>query len=53
MELCRTWDDERLATIAQVFLTTDHEFAEKGSRTMAQFRSMASWCDGRLREHGL
>ena len=53
MELCRTWDDARLAKIAQVFMTTDHEFAEKGSRTMAQFRSLASWCDSRLREHGL
>lgn len=53
VQLCRTWDDERLAKIATVFLTTDHEFAEKGSRTMAQFRSLASWCDGRLRERGL
>ncbi len=51
--LCRTWDDERLAKIAQVFLTTDHEFAEKGSRTMAQFRSLASWCDSRLVEAGI
>jgi len=53
LTLCRTWDDERLAKIATVFLTTDHEFAEKGSRTMAQFRSLASWCDSRLRENGL
>lgn len=53
LELCRVWDDERLAKIAAVFLTTDHEFAEKGSRTMAQFRSMASWCDSRLVEAGI
>lgn len=51
--LCQTWDDERLAKIATVFLTTDHDFAENGSRTMAQFRAMASWCDSRLRESGL
>ena len=52
-QLCRTWDDERLAKLAHVFLTTDHEFAEKGSRTMAQFRSLAPWCDSQLRERGL
>lgn len=51
--LCQTWDDERLVKIATVFLTTDHDFAENGSRTMAQFRAMASWCDGKLREAGL
>jgi uncharacterized protein YdaU (DUF1376 family) len=51
--LCRTWDDERLAKIAQVFLTTDHQFAESGSRTMAQFRSLASWCDAKLIEAGI
>lgn len=53
LQLCRTWDDERLVKIATVFLTTDHEFAEKGSRTMAQFRSLASWCDSRLAERGI
>lgn len=53
LELCRVWDDERLTKIATVFLTTDHEFAEKGSRTIAQFRSMASWCDSRLAERGI
>lgn len=53
LQLCRVWDDERLVKIATVFLTTDHEFAEKGSRTMAQFRSMASWCDSRLAEAGI
>ena len=51
VQLCRTWDDERLAKIAAVFLTTDHDFAEKGSRTMAQFRSLASWCDSQLVEY--
>lgn len=51
--LCETYDDERLDKLAAVFLQTDHEFAEKGSRTLAQFRSMASWCDHRLKERGL
>lgn len=53
LELCRVWDDARLEKIATVFLTTDHDFAEKGSRTMAQFRALASWCDSRLAEAGI
>lgn len=53
VELCRVWSDTRLEQIAKVFLTTDHDFAEKGSRTMAQFRAMASWCDSRLVEAGI
>lgn len=53
LELCRVFDDARLEKLATVFLTTDHQFAENGSRTMAQFRSMASWCDSKLRERDL
>lgn len=53
VELVRTWDDERLDRIATVFLTTNHRFAEEGSRTVAQFRSLASWCDSKLRENKL
>lgn len=53
LQLVATWPDARLDQIATVFLTTDHEFAEKGSRTMAQFRSLASWCDSRLVEAGI
>lgn len=53
VELCRVWDDDRLVKVATVFLTTDHSFAESGSRTMAQFRALASWCDSRLAEAGI
>lgn len=53
LQLCQVWPDDRLDKLAQVFLTTDHDFAERGSRTMAQFRSMASWCDSRLVEAGI
>lgn len=54
LELCRTWeDDTRLDKIAIVFLTTDHKFAEEGSRTVGQLAAMASWCDGRIAEAGL
>lgn len=50
-KLCRTWDDdERLRKLAVIFLTTDHRFAESGTRSIAQFASMASWADGRLAE---
>jgi hypothetical protein len=52
-ELCRTWNDARLDQLAIVFLTTDHKFAEEGSRTIGQFAAMASWCDSRLVEAGI
>ncbi len=51
VKLCATWPDERLDKLAVIFLTTDHEFAEGGSRTIPQFLALASWCDGRLAEH--
>ncbi len=51
VSLCTTWtDDAYLEKLAVVFLTTDHKFAEEGSRTIPQFLAIASWCDGRLRE---
>ena len=53
LQLVRAWDDERLDKLVEAFLKTDHDFAEKGSRTVAQFRSMASWCDVQLRRAGL
>ncbi len=49
--LCHTWPDERLDKLAVIFLTTDHKFAEEGSRTVPQFLALASWCDGRLADH--
>ena len=49
--LCATWDDVRLDKLAVIFLTTDHKFADEGSRTVPQFLALASWCDGKLAEH--
>lgn len=49
--LCQTWPDERLDRLAVIFLTTDHPFAEDGSRTPNQFLALASWCDGLLATH--
>lgn len=49
--LCLTWADDRLDRLAVIFLTTDHKFAEEGSRTIPQFLALASWADGRLAEH--
>jgi hypothetical protein len=47
--LCHTWqDDARLDKLAIIFLTTDHKFAEEGSRTVPQFLALSSWCDSRL-----
>ncbi len=51
--LCETWDDARLDQLAEAFLVTDDEWVASGPRTMARFRSRASWCDDRLREAGL
>ena len=49
VKLCETWtDDARLDKLAVCFLTTDHKFAENGSRTLGQFLSLASWVDGEL-----
>lgn len=49
--LCATWtDDDRLDKLAIIFLTTDHKFAEEGSRTVPQFLALASWADGKLAE---
>lgn len=49
VQLCATWvDDARLDKLAICFLTTDHQFAESGSRTLSQFLALASWVDGEL-----
>lgn len=51
VSLCDTWDDDvRLDKLAIIFLTTDHKFAEEGSRTVSQFLALSSWCDGKLAE---
>lgn len=50
VELCRTWPDDRLDKLAAIFLTTDHQFAASGSRTIPQFAALASWADGQLAE---
>ena len=54
LSLVSTWDDERLDKLAQAFLTVeDDDWINSGPRTIARFRSRASWCDDRLREAGL
>jgi len=49
-DLCSVWPNDRLEKLAIVFLKTDHQFAQDGSRTIGQFAALASWCDDRLRE---
>lgn len=53
LQLVKVYDDARLDKLAEVWFRTDHDFAENGTRTLAKFRSMASWCDERLRKAGL
>lgn len=48
VSLCETWPDDRLEKLAICFLTTNHKFAAEGSRTIPQFRALASWLDGEL-----
>jgi len=50
VQLCQTWDDARLEKLAICFLTSDHDFAANGSRTIPQMKALASWLDGRLAE---
>lgn len=50
--LVSTWPDDRLRLMAELFLRTDHRFAEEGRRSIRQFAALAEWCDNRLREHG-
>jgi hypothetical protein len=46
--LCRTWDDERLVKLTDIFLTTDDEWIAKTDRSFALFCTKATWCDDRL-----
>lgn len=48
--LVSVYDDARLDKLAFVWLNTDLDFAEKGTRTIAKFRSQCSWCEERLIE---
>ncbi len=47
-DLCRTWDDERLRKLIDIFLTTDDEWVSSTARTFRLFVTRASWCDDRL-----
>jgi len=48
LQLVEVFDDTTLDKLAYVWLKTDHEFAEHGTRTLAKFRSMATWCQEQL-----
>lgn len=50
LQLVGVYDDARLDKLAYVWLNTDHDFAQNGTRSLAKFRSMASWCEERLIE---
>ena len=48
LQLVAVYDDSRLDKLAYVWLNTDHDFAQNGTRTIAKFRSMCSWCEEQL-----
>jgi hypothetical protein len=48
LTLVRAYDDDLLHKLAFVWLNTDHDFAQQGTRTLAKFRSMVSWCEEQL-----
>lgn len=50
LSLVKTWDDERLAKLAQIVLTTDEDWIAKTDRGFKIFATKASWADDRLRE---
>jgi hypothetical protein len=50
LQLVGVFDDATLDKLAYVWLNTDHPFAESGTRTLAKFRSMASWCQEQVLE---
>lgn len=47
-QLVRVYDDARLDKLAYVWLNTDLEFAQNGTRTIGKMRSQASWCEEQL-----
>jgi hypothetical protein len=47
-QLVGVFDDPTLDKLAYVWLKTDHPFAENGTRTLAKFRSYATWCQEQL-----
>lgn len=55
-QLVAVYDDARLDKLAFVWLNTDLDFAQNGTRTIAKFRSQASWCEEQLiaweKQHG-
>jgi uncharacterized protein YdaU (DUF1376 family) len=51
MELVKVWDDARLDKLAELFLRFEgDDWIDSGPRTIARFRSRATWCDDRLKQ---
>ena len=48
--ICRTWDDARIAQLAEVFLTTDEPWIAGTDRGFRVFATKISWCDDRLKQ---
>lgn len=48
IDLCRTWDDDRLDKLAVLFLTTDDDWISRTDRGLSVFVSKATYMDGLL-----
>lgn len=48
VEICRTWDDQRLAKMIAIFLTTDEPWIAGTERHWRLFVTKATWADDRL-----
>lgn len=46
--LCRTWDDERLLKLVEVFMNSDEDWIVRSDYGLAAFSAKATWCDERL-----
>lgn len=48
--LVRSFPNERLASLAVVFLNSNEPFIERSNRSLAVFETRISWCDEQLRK---
>lgn len=51
--LAKVYTDEQLYKFAVVFLNAEDDFLNASTRTIAKFRSRATWCAERLRQRGI
>lgn len=50
VEICRTWDDDTLAKLITILLTTDDDWVARTDRGWKVFNARVQWCADRLAE---